>query len=168
MKIDSDLWPYSNQWSSNHATPLTLHPESTLWQSACTSHTEGTNLKYYKSLPMPSSQWHAHKNTQNRIFRKSRLWSIIDRLKILTPHREKESNITLPHAHTEQARVSFLSGSTFKTQRCHKWLQTGWKKRWRDGRERVMHSIMSSCDTAFLWHLLLFQKINSNCYWHEH
>lgn len=67
----------------------------------------------------------------------------------MTSQREKGSKITLPHAHTEQHK-SFSCQEAPSRPRgvINDFKQDG--KRLRDGRERVMQTIMSSCDTTFL------------------
>lgn len=90
---------------------------------------------------------HTHDtHPQTEIVRKSRLWCIIEGLKMMIPQSERQREkpnramkpLTHLHTHiTPESRVSVFWVTTFETLRCHKRLQIGRRKTkgWRRKRE---------------------------------
>lgn len=86
----------------------------------------GDKLKILQKPHRASSQWHTKTHGTEYLESLACDHSLIGWK--LWHHKGRREQNHLPSCTHRATQVSFLSGSTFKTQRCHKWLQTGWKK----------------------------------------
>lgn len=80
----------------------------TLWKGKWVAKISQAKRKAKNTTKPCQHSEHTHKNTQNRILRKSQLWSIIDRLQIMTPQRERGGAHSFSFIHTRSNTSFFL------------------------------------------------------------
>lgn len=124
----SGNWPLNLQQPVVSKSCHTPDPTSKAYSVAKSMHItqRGDKLKILQKAHRASSQWHTKTHRTEYLESLACDHSLIG-WKLWHHKGRREQNHLLSCTH-RATQVSFLSGSTFKTQRCHKWLQIGWKK----------------------------------------